>query len=177
MQEGKYLESTKLNDFIKGESNYKLDELRKYFSDNYDAKNKYGPYLLNEDGDNLMEKIMEENMKLFIERKELLDKLENLFINSEISKISNELERNISKSRRLTILEDISYENAGDYRGIFQKEGEEELQKEIVNVKSLIEPMCLINNILEIPKLDESFRSFSIEFENKYRREYLKKNP
>lgn len=173
MTEGKYLESPKLNDFIKGKRDSKLDELRKYFNDNYDSKNKYGPYSLNEDGDNLMEKIMEENMKLFIERKELLDKLENLFTNSEISKISNELERNISESRKLNILEDISYEKVGDYRGIFQKEGEEELQNEIVNVKSLIEPMCLINNILEIPKLDKSFRDFNIEFEKKYRREYF----
>ena len=174
MQKGNYLESTKLNNFINGKSDSKLDELRKYFSDNYDAKNKYGPPSLTEDGDNLIEKIMEENRKLFIERKKLLDKLENLFINSEISKISNELERNISKSRRLTILEDISYEKLGDYRGIFQKEGEEELQKEIVNVKSLIEPICLINNILQIPKLDESFRDFNIDFENKYIREYSK---
>jgi ABC-type phosphate transport system auxiliary subunit len=175
MQEGKYLKSQKLNDFIKGDSDSKLDELRKYFNENYDAKNKYGPPSLNEAGDNLVEEIMKENMKLFIERKNLLNKLENLFKNSEISNISNELERNISKTRRLTILEDISYEKIGDCRGIFQKEGEQQLQEEIVNMKSLIEPICVINNILEIPKLDESFRSFDIDFENEYRREYYKK--
>ena len=42
-------------------------------------------------------------------------------------------------------------------------------------MKSLIESICVINNILEIPKLDESFRSFDIDFENEYRRGYYKK--
>ena len=162
-----------LNDYINGISfNFNINEARKHFNKNYDAKNVYGPPSLNDKGEDLMEEIMGENMKLFAERKRLSDKLETLLRNSEIIELSKQLANNISKSRRMNIIEDISYEKVNDHRGIFQKEGEEQLQKEMLNIKSIIKSICL-NNVLDIPILDESFRSNDENFEKEYCRKYL----
>ena len=69
-------------------------------------------------------------------------------------------------------IEYIFYEKVGDYCGIFQKEEEEKLQEEMKNLKSLVKSVCL-ENVLDIPILDESFLSNDEIFEKKYCCKYL----